>query len=58
MTSHARESRRLIVSTKLTFLLLAFYAILMVSNLLEHNYPKALYWLSAGLIVTSVYLMK
>lgn len=38
--------------------LLVFYAVIAAVCLYERNYPKALYWFSAGMITASVLLMK
>lgn len=38
--------------------LLVFYVLIAGVSLYERNYPKALYWISAGMITTSVLLMK
>lgn len=38
--------------------LLVFYAAIAIASLYERNYPKALYWVSAGMITTSVLCMK
>lgn len=38
--------------------LLVFYLIIAAVSLYERNYPKAMYWVSAGMITTSILLMK
>jgi|GEM_PF-1704732 len=42
------------ISTILMKCLLVVYVIIGVVCLAEHNYPKALYWASAGMITLSV----
>jgi hypothetical protein len=46
------------MSHNLTAVLVCFYAVIMATNIYEGNWPKAMYWLSAGMIVISVELMK
>lgn len=41
-------------STIMMRCLIVFYITIMITCLIEKNYPKALYWLSAAMITTSV----
>ena len=43
-----------IMSTILMKCLIRAYITIMITCLVEKNYPRALYWFSAGLITTSV----
>jgi len=38
--------------------LLVLYGVIAVASVVEGNLPKALYWVSAAMITTSVLLMK
>jgi len=42
------------MSTVLMKCLIGAYITIMITCLIEKNYPRALYWFSAGLITTSV----
>jgi len=42
----------------LMFVLVGFYTLTCLVFLTEGNYPKALYWFSAGMITVSVLWMK
>lgn len=42
------------MSTLLMKCLLVVYFIIFIASLVEKNYPRALYWFSAGLITSSI----
>jgi hypothetical protein len=45
-------------SYKIQFALIAFYAVLMATSILEKQYAKASYWLFAGCLTVSIMFMK
>jgi len=42
---------------EITYILIVFFAILLLVSLYEKQYPMALYWLSSVMITVSVLLM-